>query len=285
MASDGKRSKAKVRVSEVRDVTSDGEKLSAEARRFIDPADRRLEIDIILAPHPYADFFRAWLIMGIDDQRDVKCLLPIESKIRYTARTHGGASLVHGSCLSIYDAIQLLPIDQRLETGTRFSIDVPMVEPPYARAIFSDSITPIDRLPATFEAGKPATAAAKRPSAIPFNRRNLLLCVEPGETLSMQLRVGYAPSFSIRERTYWWLISGERAGASAEIGLTVGTQLGRDPIAYLHTIISQLNSRIGETENNRFDFMLRRAGFSADQRESVLAYVTGVSDELMALSR
>lgn len=244
----------------IADISFDPKKLSKKTLPFLDPADKRLQLEIRFKDSPYRFFWVNWLIMGIDDQYDVKCLIPIEETIRYTAGTHGGSSTVHGSCLAIYDAIQLLPVDQRLDVDTEFSLTVPLVEAPYAKAIFSESITPITKIPSKL---------------IPFNRRNLLLFAEPGESLSMHLRVGYTPNFSIRERTHWWPLEGE--------GLAVGTQLGRDPIAYLQTIVKQLMKRIGETENNRFDYMLRRAG-SDDKEKEIREYVIAASQEILALA-
>jgi hypothetical protein len=243
----------------VKDISFNPKDLAEETRHFLDPADKRLELTIIFNSHQFLSFLRNWIIIGIDDQTEVRCLIPIEETIRYSARTHGGASTVHGSNLSIYDAFQHLPIDQRLELDTRFSISVPIVEPPYAKAIFSDKIIPVDKIP-----GK----------ILPFNRRNYLLCIEPGESLSMQLRVGYAPNFSTRERTHWWPIG--------ENGLGIGTQLGRDPIAYLQLIVQQLIRRIDQPENNRLDYLLKRAGL-IDQRDKITSYILAAGQEILSL--
>jgi hypothetical protein len=237
----------------------DLKKISSETRRYIDPADKRLLMKMQFKESPYAHFFRAWLIMGIDDQKNVKCLVPIEETIRYSAQTHGGTSLVHGSNFSIYDSLQLLPIDQRIEMETKFSISIPLVTTPYARVVFSEDIKPLDKWRYKF---------------IPFNRRNYLLCIEPGESLSMQLQIGTVSNFSLRERTYWYLMG--------ENGLAVETQLHRNPIDYLKVIMTQLDARLEETENNRFEKMLLKAGLG-EKRDAVLAYFADMSSEIAAL--
>lgn len=244
---------------EIEEKKIDMSSLGEDTRRFLDPADKRFEASIVFADHPYVQFFRDWLIMGIDSQTNVKCLIPIEETIHYTAKTHGGSFTVHGSNLSVYDAMQLLPIDQRLELDTRFSITVPLVELPYAKAIFSDSIVPLDKVPK---------------GILPFNRRNYLLCVEPGESLSMHLRVGYVSNFSILERAYWWL--------AKDTGLVIGTQLSRSPIAYLKTIASQLIGHMEQAENNRFDYKLTKAGLIGE-KERIAKYVLDVTHEIQSL--
>lgn len=258
-----------------RDITVNPKLLSEETRHYIDPLDKRTEMEMRFNPHPFLDFFiRGWLPMGIDDQYEVKCLIPIEDTIRYHAIMHGGSSVVHGSNLSIYDALQLLPINQELDLNTKFSITVPIVEPPYARAIFSDSIVPIDPRAIGTRIGK---------GMIPFNRRNFLLCIEPGESLSMQLRVGYLSNFSIRERTHWWPLKGTpKNGVIVGDGIAVGTQLGRHPVTYIQTIVTQLLKRLDATENNRFVYMLQRSGL-LDYMVPMKDYVVAVSAEILAL--
>lgn len=254
----------------IRDVTYDPTKLSAETRRFMDPLDRRTELKIIFADHPFATFFRAWLIMGIDDEYQSKCLFPIEELTQYTAVTHGGHSTVHGSNLSIYTTIQNMAIDQDLPIGAQFSLTVPMVEGTTAVALFADNLVPVTPLPPPFDWYKPRPigAAAAPPSKtktgrIPFNRRNFIMCINPNESLSMKFRVGYDRAFSVRGRSHWYL--------EPPRGIIVCTQLGRHPVDYLKVIIGQLRTRLIATENNRFDYMLLKSGLNG-KREEIVAY-------------
>jgi len=220
--------------------------LAEITRHFVDPADTRMWTEITFKPNVYLEFLKAWLAMGINDQYDVRCLIPVAETIRAHARTHGGASTVHAHDLSIYTAIQLLPICQDIPLNTQFSISLPMVEGDESRMVLSESIVPVKPL-----------------SVIPFNRRVALTELYPGESLSMLLNVGCAPNFSLRERTHWKPLPN---------GIGFGTQLGRKPMDYFKIIIQQLNQRLEQTENSRFDYMLNRSGL-ASERAGVLAYV------------
>lgn len=237
--------------------------LEEVVRHFLDPKDIRKELTLIFAENKHAEFFRGWLIMGIDDQYGVKCFIPIEETVQYTALTFGGRTKVHGSNIAVYDAICKMPIDQRVPINTRYSLTIPMVEwseseEAMARTIFADSIVHVDKTEYPY----------------PFNRRNFLLCVLPGESLSMQLKVGIDQTFSIRERTHWYL--------SQPRGIVIGTQLNRDPIDYLKTIVRQLVERIGMIANSRFDEMLVLAGIY-DKKEEIRAYFDAMHAEILAL--
>lgn len=239
--------------------------LSKDTLHFLDPADKRMEAELIFNPSPYLSFLVNWYIMGVDDQRDVKCLIPIEGS-QYIATTHGGASRVHGDNPAIYDAIQQLPINQSLEIGTTFAISVPPNKERYAITVFSSSITPIGKIPR---------------GLLPFNRRNLILHIKPEESLEMKFRVGYDHTFSVRERTYWWPIIQRSEGTL--IGVVVGTQLGRSPIDYLKTITRQLFARVDESVNNRLDEMLRMYGILPHEKPAVAAYLRAAGEEILAM--
>ncbi|MFA5091404.1 MAG: hypothetical protein WC483_02125 [Candidatus Paceibacterota bacterium] len=243
-----------------REVALDVGKLSKETLRYLDLADKRLEAEVVFNPSPYLSFLVSWYAMGIDSQFDVKCLIPIEGG-RYIATTHGGASQVHGDNPAIYDAIQLLPINQALEIGTTFSLSVPHNKEPYALTVFSSALTTHDKLPK---------------GILPFNRRNLLLHIKPEESLEMKFRVGEDKVFSVRERTYWWPLPGSN-------GFVVGTQLGRSPIEYLQAITRQLFFRIEEPTNNRLDFMMKASGITIEEKPAVVAYLQTVGEEILAM--
>lgn len=263
----------------------DTKNLHEYSRRLVDPADIRRRMTLRFAPHEHLPFMRNMLIMGIDDQMDVKCLIPLDDGSEYTQRTYGGGTVVHGSDLSIYTGIHLLPIDQRLEEGTTFELIVPYVEHELmARAIFSESIKSLSGASRSEGAKRPedgvastATAPEKKQATgtiLPFNRRFLIFMALPNESLKMQFRVGKADNYSIRERTYWWLDGPD--------GLVVGTQLDRDPIEYIKLIVRQIMARMAAIENNRFDFMLTRAGLIG-QKQAIAAYIDAVFGDIMAL--
>jgi len=244
---------------EVRDITVDPKNLSKDTLPFIDPHDRRRVLDIYfnLRTAPY--LIRDWIIRGIDDQRDVKCLVPIEKSIRYVARTHGGNSTVHGSCIAIYDSILHMPINQSLPLGARFSISIPTNEEDYAITVNSDKLIPVERL---------------SDNLLPFNRRNYLLHIKPGESLTAQFCVGTAPNFSILERTHWKPLEPH--------GLRLGTQLNRDPIQLLQLIVGQLRTLMNANENNLFVKKVTESGL-ASELEAIRGETLALFDEIERL--
>jgi len=216
-----------------RDVTPSCANVSAETKKYIDRADTWTEFTMRFAKHEYMHFLRNTIIMAIDSQKDVKCLVPVKESINYIARAFSGTVMVHGHDLAIYDAIQLMPINQELPIGMTFELSIPEVKTPEALIVYSSMLKP-----------------SKKISIKPFNSMWPLMFMRQSESLSANFRVAVANNFSIRERMAWWL--------DGDDGLTVMLQLGRNPIAYLKTILSQL-------DESRLDDCIRASGYESDK--------------------
>jgi hypothetical protein len=228
-------------------------KLSNEAKKYLDKGNVQYEGVLEFSDAgEYTDFVIGWLIFGLTDQQDMKCLLP--ANIQYLSHSIGKDPPVHGHCLSIRDGIITFPINQKLEMGTKFRLSIQNSEPiklesgniPPMRAmrILSNQLKPVSPLPKGLK---------------PFSNRTYLLHVLPGETLEATYVVGTTNQFSLREMTYF-----ERPARNV---LIFGTMLGRDPADLLRTVASQLEKRMKENINNIYLKRLLESGYKdgADQ--------------------
>lgn len=241
--------------------------LSKGARRFLDEGDVRYEATLTLSDlGDETNFVLGFLIMGLTDQRKVKCLIP--SSIQYLSHSPGKEPPVHGHCLSIRDGIVSLPINQSLEVGTKFQLSVSNAEP---IKIEPGDIPPMHAITVLTDRLKPMSKLSVKP----FNNRCYLLHVLPGETLDAVYTVGHTNQFSLHEATYFM-----RPSSNV---LVFGTCLGRSPSDLLRLIAKQLRERMEEKVANIYLKNLRAAGYTDDDRGRMDKILYRLFDEIEVL--